>query len=287
MADGGAVSVVDGVRSDARLEWRVRFGRRRVGGRGLGGSDGAGEGEINPGGRHIASEAERSRGVAAGVEWELLLTAVEDGAAIGVTSVRLGVFGCRLEVVGREDFGGGNEARFAVGLSDGSAMAGTGLDFATDGCGAGTVVDLFVDEPQPASLPEWFATGDPHPRVVSLAGDPQPPPSASQPLFFPATGEPHPVLFGGGEPQSPFVWDGEPHPTAALLAVEVDCIRLVACGGLDQDDLEVGQDDVLLVSFLDAQVGADTMGGLRPLVVDAGSVRETGRDRALSRSCSY
>lgn len=195
----------------------------------MGGTDGVGEGEINPGGRWIASEAERSRGVGAGVDWELLLTTVEDGAAIGVTSFRLDVFGCGLEEAETEGFDGGNGAGFAVGLSNGSAMAGTGLDFATEGCGAGRVDGLFTGEPQPASLPEWFATGDPHPPVLSLAGDPQPPPSAPQPSFFPPTGVPHIVSFGG-EPQSPVFWDGEARPTAALLAVEVDCIRSVACG---------------------------------------------------------
>lgn len=227
MDDGGAVSVAGEIWSDSRLECEGRFSRRRLDGRGLGGSDGAGEGEINSWGRAIASEAERSRGVGTGVDWELLLTGVEDGAAIRVTSIRLDVFVRELEEAEKEDFDGGNEAGFVVALSNGSAVAGTGLDFATDGCGARRVVELFAGEPQPAFLPESFATGDPHPSALFLTGDPQPPPSAPQ-RFFPSTGEPDLALFGG-EPQPLFLWDDEPHPTAALLAVEVDCTRSVSC----------------------------------------------------------
>jgi hypothetical protein len=89
MADGGAVSVADvEVWSDSRLEWRDRIGRRRAGRRGLGGTDGAGEGEMNSGGRDITSEGDRSRGIGARVDAELVLL----GAAIGVTSVKLDVF---------------------------------------------------------------------------------------------------------------------------------------------------------------------------------------------------
>lgn len=178
MADSGPVSVTGvEVRIESRLEWSWRFVRRSEGGRGLGGTDGVGEGEMNPGGRDISSEAERSRDVRAGVNAGFT-TVVEAGAAIGLTSIKLDVFGCDLETEG-EGFGGRDKAGFAVGLlngcSIGTALRGS-LGVATGGRGAGGVVVWFTGGP--ASLPELFATGDPHPPVLSLTGDPQPPASA-------------------------------------------------------------------------------------------------------------
>ena len=62
MADSGAVSVADvEVWIDSRLEWMGRLGRRRAGGRGLDGTDGAGEGEMKSEGRDTTNEADRSR----------------------------------------------------------------------------------------------------------------------------------------------------------------------------------------------------------------------------------
>jgi len=278
MADGGAVSVADvEVWIDSRLEWVGGFTRRRAGGRGVGGTDGAGEGVMNPEGRDIASSAERSRGVGAGMDVELFLIALEVGAVFEFTSVRLDVFIHVLEAE-KEGFGGRDEAGLAVSSSNGSVGAGTsaglGLDFATDGFGAGRVVGFVTGEPQPASLAEWFATGDLHPPVLSLTGDLQPPSFARgefRPPFFP---ELRPVLSGGGEP----------HPTPAVLVIEVDCTRVVAWGRFVQEDLEVSADDVVVVSFLDTR--AET-GGSRPLIVEAGSGRETERCQPFSRSCSY
>ena len=223
MADGGAVSVADvEVWIDSRLEWRDLVGRRRAGGRDLGGTDGAGEGEINSGGRAMTSEGDRSHVV------------VLVGAAIGVASVKLDVFGRGLEVAEIEGLDGRRRAGFAAGLSnDISSVAadtgaglraglGAGLGFATEGCEAtGMVIGSFAERPQSASRPEWPATGDNHPPVLSLAGEFQPPPSAR--------GDPQPLSFSPtGERRSPLFWDGEPHPETALLAVKVDCTPLVA-----------------------------------------------------------
>lgn len=162
---------------------------------------------MNSGGRFIASEAERSRGVGARMDVGLVFL----GAAIGVTSVRLDVFGRGLEEAEREGFDGRDKAGFAADLSDGispvGAATGAGLGLATEGCEGGRVIGLFTREPKPTSVSEWSPIGDSHPPVLSLVGDPQPPLS-----------------------QSPLFWDGKPDPTTALFAVEVDCIRLVACG---------------------------------------------------------
>lgn len=224
MADGGTVSVADvEVWIDSRLEWRDLVGRRRAGGRGLSGTDGAGEGEINSGGRAITSEGDRSHVVGARVDAELILV----GAAIGVTSVKLDVFGRGLEVAEIEGLDGRGRAGFAACLSDDissvEADTGAGLDFATEGCEApGRVIGSFAERPQSASLPEWPAAGDNHPPVLSLGGESQPPPSAR--------GEPQPSSFPPtGERRLPLFWDGDPHPTTGLLAVKVDCTPLVAC----------------------------------------------------------
>src|SRR5258706_3598041 len=180
MAEGGAVSVAGGeVWSDSRPDWRGRVGRRRAGGRGLGGSDGAGEGELKSGGRDITTEADCSHGVGTRVDAELVLV----GAAIGVSSVRLDVLGRGLEVAEREGLFGRGKAGLAVGLSNGISSVGVdrgaGLGFATVGCGPGKVIGWFAERPQSASLlgPEWPATGDSQPSVLSLTGDLQPPPS--------------------------------------------------------------------------------------------------------------
>ena len=149
------------------------------------------------------------------------------GADIGVSSVRLDVVG--LEVAEREGLVGGFKADFAFRLSDGigpvGVDTGAGLGFATVGCGAGKVFGGFAERPQSASLPDWPATGDSHPSVLSLTGDPQPPPSAR--------GEPQPSSFQPtGDDRSPLFWGGEPHPPTVLLAVEVDRTRLVTCDRL-------------------------------------------------------
>lgn len=126
-------------------------------------------------GRDTTTEGDRSRRVGARVvDAELVLV----GAAIGVTSVRLDRLGRGLEVAEREGLVVGRKVGFAVGLSNGIGSVGVDtsadLGFATVGR-AGKVVGLFAGPPQSASLPEWPATGDNHPPVLSLTGDFQPP----------------------------------------------------------------------------------------------------------------
>lgn len=184
------------------------------------------------------------------------------GAAIGVSSVRLDVIGRGLEVAEREGLVGGFKAGFTVGLSNGigplGVDMGAGLGFATVGCGAG---GWFAERPQSASLPDWPATGDSHPSVLSLTGDPQPPPSGR--------GEPQPSSFQPtGDDRSPLFWGGEPHPPTVLLAVEVDRTRLVTCGRLVREDLEVGADDMVVGSFQDVLAEAGAMGGSRAVNVE-------------------
>lgn len=161
--------------SDSRLEWMGPLRRRRAGGRGLDGTDGAGEGEMKSGGRDTTSEGDRSRRVGARVDVGLVLV----GAAIGVTSVRLDRLGRGLEVAEREGLVVGRKAGFVFRLSNGIGSVGVdtgaGLGFATVGCGGGEVIGLFAEPPQSASL---LATGDDHPHVLSLTGDLRPSPFA-------------------------------------------------------------------------------------------------------------